>query len=506
MENVLTWMHLLAATSTVVVVALALSSQSNPAFRLPLVLVAVDQFVWNAASIGLDLTHDEAYKWVGASVTPVFTALLLHYTLAFTGRLSRLRPALALAYVVYAIEAALVLVEWRTGALGLGLGGHALVAAVTSLPVAALGAWLLRRHLVEVVSEAERQRTWLLVAALLISVPLLLTDLLNDMGFAGVPPLATAGSGVLNSLLIVITLGISTASKRQQLGQAALFASFVVLSFLSLFGAFRDHQGVLVLAMSAFTLALGAAVRLAWQVLARRREGLERFATLGRFSAQMAHDLKNPLAAARGAAELLEGELKALARDDLSHFSALLVQQLDRLTTIIDRYQRLSRMELERQRVDVNELVSKVLSLQGLATTMKVTSALGEGLPRVSLDPELVSSVVENLVKNAFEAMTAGGTVTVTTARQGEWLSLSVSDTGKGMDPRTREQAFQLFFTTKASGSGLGLAFVKQIAEAHGGTVRLDSREGQGTRVELLLPLDASVDTGRALHSDAAHG
>jgi signal transduction histidine kinase len=233
--------------------------------------------------------------------------------------------------------------------------------------------------------------------------------------------------------------------------------------------------------------------RLTWVAFIQQREGLTRFATLGRFSAQMAHDLKNPLAAARGAAELLEGEVKSLGRDDLGHFSTLLVQQLDRLTGIIDRYQRLSRMELERQRVDVNALVEKVLSLQGLAagSHITLTRTLAADLPPTSLDPELIASALENLVKNAYEAMPNGGTVTVSTGREEQTLRLSVRDTGQGMDPRTREQVFGLFFTTKAQGSGLGLAFVQQIARAHGGEVHLESKEGHGTLVELRLPLQA---------------
>lgn len=492
MFSVWTWMHVLAATSTVVVVALALSKNSNPTFRLPLVLLAVDQFAWNAASVAGELTRDPTYKWLGAVVTPVFGPLLLHYTLAFTGRLRRFRGLLLASYGLFAAEALLVVVDWVSAGLDLGLGTHALVAGSSSVPIAVFGAFLIRAHLRDVVSESERQRTWLLVTALLAGVPLMLTDLLNDMGI-DVPPLATAGSTVLNGLLILITLGVSRASRRQQLGQAIQFALFVVVAFLALFRAFRDRQGVLVLSMSALTLALVAGARLVWQVVARRREGLERFATLGRFSAQMAHDLKNPLAAARGAAELLEGEVKALGKDDLSHFSAMLVAQLDRLTNIIDRYQRLARMELERQSVDVNELVTRVLSLQhhGSAAAVTVSTTLAPDLPRVSLDPELISSVVENLVKNAFEAMPQGGTVTVSTARLGDQLSLTVADNGMGMDPRTREQAFELFFTTKASGSGLGLAFVRQIALAHGGDVRLDSHEGKGTQVELRLPLPA---------------
>lgn len=489
MPGVFTWLHLLAATSSVLVVALALTRHANPAFRAPLVALGVDQFIWNAASLASGLTSDARYSWLGAVVTPVFGALLLHYALVFTGRIGRFRRLLGTAYVVYALEAAVVVLDWALGDGRLGLPVHSLVATCTGAPLLLFGAWLIRQHLREVVSEAERQRTWLFVVVLVVGVPLLLTDLLHDVGL-DVPQLATAGSAVINGTFITIALGISGVSRRQQLGQAVLFALLVVVAFLSVFSALKDHQGLLVLAVASLTLGLIGAGGALWRVLSRRQQGLERFATLGRFSAQMAHDLKNPLAAARGAAELLEGEVKALGKDELSHFSSLLVQQLDRLTAIIDRYQRLSRMELERQELDLNELVSKVLSLQAFAAgEVSLKTALAPVLPRLSLDPELLSSALENLVKNAFEATPPGGSVTVATALGERSVRLAVRDTGQGMDPRTREQVFALFFTTKAQGSGLGLAFVQQIVRAHGGEVFLDSREGHGTTVELVFPL-----------------
>lgn len=491
MTSLLTWMHVLAATSSVVVLALSLSRHGTPAFRVPLAALAIDQFIWNSASVALELTGDVAYSWVGAVVTPVFAAVLLHYALVFTGKARRFHSMLLAAYALYAIEAVIVLIDWASASLDLGLGVHARIAAITAGPLALFGGWLLRRHLSEVVSSAERVRTWLFVVVLLVGVPLLLTDLLHDAGFP-VPSLATGGSTVINGTLITIALDVSRTSRRQQLAQAVLFALFVVVAFLSLFLLFRDHQGLLVLAVTALTIALGSAASLAFRLLARRREGLERFATFGRFSAQMAHDLKNPLAAARGAAELLEGELRGLDQETLRHFSELLVQQLDRLTAIIDRYQRLSSLELERRELDVNALVSQVLSLQAFASRgdAKLEQRLAPTLPPASVDAELFSSALENLVKNAFEALDGKpGTVTVATAAtSGGGLSVSVTDTGPGIDPRTKEQLFSLFFTTKAQGSGLGLAFVQQIARAHGGDVRLDSREGHGTRVDILLP------------------
>jgi signal transduction histidine kinase len=112
----------------------------------------------------------------------------------------------------------------------------------------------------------------------------------------------------------------------------------------------------------------------------------------------------------------------------------------------------------------------------------------------IRADADLLASALENLVKNAVEAMPGGGTLTVSTGLRenddGRLAVVSVRDTGTGMDARAREQAFELFFTTKASGSGLGLAFVQQVARSHGGQVLLTSVEGSGTLFEVLLPME----------------
>ena len=122
---------------------------------------------------------------------------------------------------------------------------------------------------------------------------------------------------------------------------------------------------------------------------------------------------------------------------------------------------------------------------------------LASDLPACSIDRDLVTGALENLLQNAFEATprdgTATATVTVRTAlaraRHTTGVLLSVEDAGLGMSARTRERALDDFFTTKATGSGLGLAFVRRVAEAHGGDVSLVSKEGAGTTVRMFLPL-----------------
>jgi two-component system, NtrC family, sensor histidine kinase HydH len=239
------------------------------------------------------------------------------------------------------------------------------------------------------------------------------------------------------------------------------------------------------------TLAVVPAVIAAMRSQAAHRERLAYHARLGRFSAQMAHDLKNPLAAVKGAAQLLlRGQERGQPLPDAGEYLRLIVDQIDRVSLVISDYQRLGRVDPALETISLNELVRSVLALQPLAAPagVRVNAELGEALPPCLADPALIARVVENLVRNAFEAMPQGGTVTVRTGSlPSSQVWVSVEDTGVGMDARLREQVFDEFFTTKSQGSGLGLALVKRVADAHGGEVQLQSDEGRGTTIRVLL-------------------
>jgi signal transduction histidine kinase len=174
-----------------------------------------------------------------------------------------------------------------------------------------------------------------------------------------------------------------------------------------------------------------------------------------------------------------------------------MVSESERLSRLIDRYQRLGRLESVASSTSVNELVTRVVGLHKLAGRNDVTAELdlAAELPECALDVDLVATAVENLLRNASEAMAQGGTVTVRTERlpqrsQHEAIAITVEDSGCGMNARDLEQAFDEFFTTKAQGSGLGLPLVKRVVEAHGGSVQVSSELGRGTRVRLLFPIE----------------
>jgi signal transduction histidine kinase len=205
----------------------------------------------------------------------------------------------------------------------------------------------------------------------------------------------------------------------------------------------------------------------------------------------MAHDLKNPLAALQGAAQFLDVELlEPRTGVKPRAFVKLMLEQVQRLEKIVERYRRLAQVQPLRARTSLNQLVGEVMALQtfGAGERISITQELAADLPDCDLDRDLIASALENLVRNAIEAMPEGGSICVRTESRFGAVVLSVEDTGPGMDARTRERAFDDFFTTKAAGSGLGLAFVRRVAEAHGGSASLGSRAGRGTIVSVRLP------------------
>ena len=176
----------------------------------------------------------------------------------------------------------------------------------------------------------------------------------------------------------------------------------------------------------------------------------------------------------------------------------MLVSQIDRLEASIDRYQRLRDVQPTLAPLQVNDLVQNLVALRGVnnGSHIIVKSHLARDLPQCRADRDLVTGAIENLLQNALEAQPRDLSVTVRTslssARQMRGIMVSVEDRGIGMSARVRERALDDFFTTKQTGTGLGLPFVRRVAEAHGGEISLISKEGAGTTVRMFIPLDAA--------------
>jgi CheY-like chemotaxis protein len=182
------------------------------------------------------------------------------------------------------------------------------------------------------------------------------------------------------------------------------------------------------------------------------------------------------------------------------------VQRGAKLTSRLLAFSR--RQRLSARPTDLNNLVAELLTLAAstLGSRVRVTTELADDLWPAMIDPSQLEAAVLNLCLNARDAMPAGGLLSITTTNEvlaagdeldgptaGDFVRISVADTGVGMTPELLRRAFDPFFTTKGpNGSGLGLSQVYGMVRQSGGTVRVESTPGEGTRVALLLPRAAS--------------
>jgi two-component system NtrC family sensor kinase len=234
--------------------------------------------------------------------------------------------------------------------------------------------------------------------------------------------------------------------------------------------------------------------------LARQRDELrraERLAAVGRISAQITHELRNPLNAIGLNAELLQEELEGSAappREAIQLVSAI-SREVDRLNGVAEEYLRFARLprpQLARQ--DLGEILSSLLDFLAPeleAARIEVRRELAASLPSVQGDEGQLRAVFLNLLRNSREAMPGGGVVTVRTGRAEGAVAAEVSDTGGGIPPGDLTRIFEAFYSTKERGTGLGLAFTQQVVKEHGGSIRCESEVGRGTTFTVLLPAEA---------------
>ncbi len=221
----------------------------------------------------------------------------------------------------------------------------------------------------------------------------------------------------------------------------------------------------------------------------------EQLAALGKMAAGVAHEVRNPLSSIKGFATLLGAKFAAGSEE---HESArLLVSEVERLNRSITELLNYARpLPLQPVPVEVGIAVEESLKLvRADADALGVTVATGIAgdLPSVLADPDRLSQVLLNLLLNALQAMTDGGTLTVT-AGPGQapgMVDIVLRDTGPGIPEAVRDRVCDPYFTTKAGGVGLGLAMVVKIVDEHRGALRIDSREGEGTTVTVSLPAAA---------------
>jgi signal transduction histidine kinase len=223
--------------------------------------------------------------------------------------------------------------------------------------------------------------------------------------------------------------------------------------------------------------------------LAEKVRSSERLATIGQLAASIAHELRNPLGAIDSSLFLVGRHLEKVGVQD-----AVLVKHHQRITeqvahcskTIDDLLDLARDRPPQRQRTELAPLLERALEHSGTRERLKLDASVPAALT-VDVDPDDLSLVLANLLLNAAEAQGGSGTARLTAAEQNGGVEIRVCDDGPGVPPEIRHQIFDALFTTKARGTGLGLALCRRIVDAHGGELELVDSE-RGTCLRIWLP------------------
>ena len=220
----------------------------------------------------------------------------------------------------------------------------------------------------------------------------------------------------------------------------------------------------------------------------------EKLAAMGRLTSQIAHELNNPIYGIMNTLELLKTEIPPASKR--RRILELSLSEIQRLSEMLRNMLSFSKPEEEaRKRINLNELLEGILLMmerQMRESNVRVVLDLDHQIPEVMASTNQMRQVMLNIFKNAKEAMSNGGTLTVRTAREDQKVSVHIQDTGVGIPEEIRNKVFEAFFTTKqkVKGVGLGLSVCYGIIKDHGGEIRVESEEGKGTTFIISLPVE----------------
>jgi PAS domain S-box-containing protein len=226
--------------------------------------------------------------------------------------------------------------------------------------------------------------------------------------------------------------------------------------------------------------------------LQERLARYEHLALLGQLTGGVAHELRNALGLIKGATHFLDESL-GNPSSDVAKVLGILNAGVEKSDQIVKSLLTVARPTPASWReVDVNQVVQDALTGARIPKNVDVVIHLSPALPEIMGDGGQFNLVLDNLIRNAFQAMPNGGKLEVTTeAPDEEWIVVSVADTGMGISPEDQGRLFNPLFTKKSGGTGLGLALVRSLTEGHGGHVDLQSEVGKGSIFSIHLRRDA---------------
>jgi signal transduction histidine kinase len=470
---------------------------------LPIALLCTSLFLWDIGEGFYERSGDKDWHYlrlIGSSMAPAF---LWHFVLVFVHRERALRKSMIALYAatgLFTLSTAGAFVSAPLAAYVDGIAWNlTFLAVLFPFLVASFVLVFVRRK--DVDSAVERNALNFVALGIAVGTLTGVADLTQVL--RGVDE--TWKLGNVGSLISTVVLGIAILRHRLLEEQAPvrkfLFLLLLVASAGFVLAVLRSRlpgEGQTWLVVGAAAVITGLALyRLLFVRLAEQADRRKRLALIGTMAAGVAHEIKNPLAAIKGAAQFVQKELEtAEFRGESRDYLKLLVGEVDRLNAVVESFLTYARpLEPRRQDVFLQTLLADILRLQAASfpPSIRLETSFDAELPPVPADPALLTNAVVNVVRNAVEVMPDGGTLSVRTrsviAPIRTYVAIDVQDSGPGIPKDELERIFQPFYTTKAKGTGLGLAIALRIVEAHGGEIRVENALPRGCRFTFLLPV-----------------
>lgn len=212
----------------------------------------------------------------------------------------------------------------------------------------------------------------------------------------------------------------------------------------------------------------------------------ERMAELGQMAAMVAHEIRNPLSIIKGSADVLQKKYKS-EKEELFSF---IPEEIDRLNRLVNDFLQFARKrQFHLKKANPNEQIQSTVSQ---IKDFKIVLDLIENCPEIRLDTDAFKQVILNIVDNSIKALDNNGQISIKTEMQNsrpKKYLITIKDNGKGMSTETLKDIFKPFYSTRASGSGLGMTITRQLVEGMNGTIHIESKPDQGTIVSLKFPL-----------------
>jgi signal transduction histidine kinase len=216
----------------------------------------------------------------------------------------------------------------------------------------------------------------------------------------------------------------------------------------------------------------------------------EKLATIGKLAGIVSHELRNPLGVIRNSIYFLNMRLGKGMDEKIKKHLDILREEIEISDKIITDILNFARVKtISKTDVNINDVVEEILLDVVVAKNIKVQTNLEKSLPKISIDTSQIKLVFSNIILNANQAMSTGGTLKIITTTADKFVAIHVSDTGCGVESQNMDKIFEPLFSTKAKGIGLGLSACSDIVGAHQGTIEVKSEVNKGTTFVVKLPI-----------------